>query len=213
MINQRNDLWLNFLVYLILVFFIGNTNAQSVLKISNNVFSAGIPSEEFEYYAAPSETGRQRHENWCWAACIQMVLNYHGLNVHQEEIVTRVFGSPKDLPGNPQQVLNALSGWAPNNFGGYSTIYSQYGIYSSADIINNLAAKWPIIVGLRTNPSLQQAHAYVLTAVFYSINQFQEPIIEHVVLRDPFPGNPSRQVVPWHEFKRRFPIFFKVWVQ
>ncbi len=213
MVHQIRNLGIKGIVLLTCMLTIAPLHAQSVLKIGNNLFTAGIPTKEFEHYAAPLESGRQRQENWCWAACIQMVLNYHGLKIDQEQIVTRIFGSPIDLPGNPEHVLSALSGWAPNQFGGYSTIHSDYGVYSPLDIINNLAAKWPIIVGLRNRTSLQQAHAYVLTAVYYTVNQYQEPIIEHVVLRDPFPGNPSRQVISWIEFKQRYPIYFKVWVQ
>lgn len=34
---------------------------------------------------------QQRVEEWCWAACIQMVLNRLGLNIQQCDIVNKVF--------------------------------------------------------------------------------------------------------------------------
>jgi len=52
---------------------------------------------------------------WYWAASIQMVLNYHGLYVTQEQIVQRVFGLPLDTPAYLQHILYALTGWAPGH--------------------------------------------------------------------------------------------------
>ncbi|MEM6763347.1 MAG: papain-like cysteine protease family protein [Bacteroidota bacterium] len=176
------------------------------------MFGAGIPTEEFEFLAAPSQSGRQRQENWCWAACIQMVLTYHGLKVSQEEVVRRIYGSLVDRPGNPDQVLSALSGSAVNTRGGYSRIYADYGMISDVEIINNLAAKMPIMVGLQ-NPDQESAHAYVLTAAYYHLNVHERPVIDKIVLRDPYPTRPSRQVITWSNFLSHKPIFFKVWVQ
>ncbi|MEM8899474.1 MAG: papain-like cysteine protease family protein [Bacteroidota bacterium] len=205
--------FLRYTLCLIFTFiFLSEGYAQSIRQYQKNFFGAGIPTEEFEFLAAPSQSGRQRQENWCWAACIQMVLNYHGLKVSQEEVVRRIYGSLVDRPGNPDQVLSALSGSAVNTRGGYSRIYADYGFISDYEIINNLAAKMPIMVGLQ-NPDQESAHAYVLTAAYYHLNVHDRPVIDKVVLRDPYPTRPSRQVITWSNFVSHKPIFFKVWVQ
>jgi hypothetical protein len=42
--------------------------------------------EEVVAKSRPATDGRQRRENWCWAACSQMVMNYHGLEQTQEDL-------------------------------------------------------------------------------------------------------------------------------
>ncbi|WGF93340.1 hypothetical protein [Aequorivita marisscotiae] len=59
------------------IFQIGDTNN----------YAAAVKSDRFNYHVA-----RQESQNWCWAACIQMVLDYQGLEVGQCEIVNNAFG-------------------------------------------------------------------------------------------------------------------------
>src|ERR1041384_2557076 len=85
----------------------------SIQPIAPGIWAAGIPSNEFEYFAAPQTNGHQHQSNWCWAACVQMVLNYRGVAVTQEQVVQRIFGGAEpNIPGQPDQILTALSGWA-----------------------------------------------------------------------------------------------------
>ena len=191
------------LLFLTIILGVQANSQRAIEQLGPNYFVAGPQSSEIQYIAST-----QRCENWCWATCIQMVLNYHGLYVQQEQIVQKVYGLP--LPcntGNAQHIMNALSGWAPDTRGGFSQIYSQYGVYSGSDIVDQLSRKWPIIVGLR-----QEGHAYVLTAIYYSVDQLNNPIIDKVVLRDPWPSNPSRIEMSWNTFLAKQPEFFKVWV-
>ena len=46
----------------------------------------------------------------------------------------------------------------------------------------------------------------------YSVDNWNNPIIDKVVLRDPWPNNPSRVEMRWNTFLSRNPEFFKVWV-
>lgn len=194
-----------FSIVLVLLSF--QVKAQSIQQLGPNYFVAGVASDEFEFFAVD----RQRSQNWCWAASSQMVLNYHGLYVSQEQIVARVFGSLVDRPANNQEIMSGLSGWAPNVAGGVSNIYCEFGVSSANEITQNLAYKWPLIVGLR-NPQGGIGHAYVLTAIYYNIDQFNNTIPEKVVLRDPWPDNPSRQEMSWQEFMNRQMGIIKVWV-
>ncbi|MFT5782328.1 MAG: hypothetical protein ACI9EB_001715 [Pseudomonas sp.] len=182
-----------------------------VRQLGQNYFVAGVPSEEFDFFAAPQQNGRQRQSNWCWAATTQMVLNYHGLYVTQEDIVSRIFGGLIDSPGQPEQILIALSGWAPDARGRFSQIYASPYILQGSEIVNDLTNKWPLIVGLK-QPS-QIGHAYVLTAVYFSADQYNQPIFDRVVLRDPWPNNPSRLEMSWNEFQSRVLFAARVHVQ
>lgn len=202
----------NYIVILIFVSILSsNANAQSIQQLGPNYFVAGIPTNEFDAWAAERVTGNQRQANWCWAACAQMVLNYHGLYVTQEQIVTKIYGGLVDRPADEYQIKRALSGWAPNVQGRMSYIYCQSGFSNVNEITQSLAYKWPLIVGLR-NPNGGVGHAYVLTAIYYSTDQFNNTIPDKVVLRDPMPGTDGRIEVSWNQFANRLMMAMKVWV-
>jgi hypothetical protein len=152
-------------------------------RIGANFFPVGVPSTDFEYYAAPQFQGRQRQLMWCWAACIQMVLNYHGLFVTQEQIVQRVFGHQVDSPAYLNQMLYALSGWAPDTRGRFSTIHASLLGVTLAQIFADLSNNWPLTVGFRGLPI---RHACVLTAVTY-MHLFRPgfPFLSKAIYRDP----------------------------
>jgi hypothetical protein len=140
-----------------------------------------------------------------------MVLNYYGLTVSQEQIVQRIYGRLICAPGTDAQILQALSGWAPNSVGGVSLIYSQAGIGNVINLVQNLANYRPLIVAIN-NPNLS-GHAMVLTAIRYSVDPFNNPVPTSVVLRDPWPDNPSRQEWSWNVFNLRIRNVFRVWIQ
>ena len=179
-----------------------------VQQIGPNYFVAGVPGAEFRHFAA-----RQRSQNWCWAATIQMVLNYHGLYVTQEQVVARVFGRLIDRPGRPEDILSALSGWAPDVRGRYSSIQASPFVFRGSEVVRDLMTRWPLIVGLRPPPNAPRGtpgHAFVLTAAYYSVDRFNEPVFLGVVLRDPWPGSPSRQEMTWLEFESRLMFVARV---
>lgn len=152
-------------------------------------------------------------QNWCWAACIQMVLNYHGLYVDQGQIVDRIFGVRVDRPATGEQILAALTGWAPDSRGRRSAIYANAQDLSPASVVDDLDKKWPLIVGLAGPRGAASGHAYVMTAAYFSRDQWGQPIIHRVVLRDPMPGFPSRIELDADEFGQRLQFATRVYVQ
>ena len=176
-------------------------------------YVAGVPTEEFVHFAAPEGAGRQKMENWCWAACIQMVLNYHGLYVDQKDVVARVFGGAVDRPANGGQIMQALTGWAPDTRGRRSRIYADNYHLDPVTVINDLDRKWPLIVGLAGARGAATGHAYVMTAAYFSKGPNGVPIIHRVVLRDPFPGYPSRIELDAGEFGQRLQFATRVYVE
>jgi hypothetical protein len=177
------------------------TQQPSIQQVAPGVFAAGIPTNEFEFFAAPSTEGHQRQSNWCWAACVQMVLNYRGIPVTQEQVVQRVFGGAvPNLPGQPYQILQALSGWAFTRNGQRVMISSSPVVFNGSDIVRDLAERWPIIAGVRMPGNT--GHAFVLTAVTYQVDMYNRPIFLTAVLRDPWPASQSRIEVPWVDFQQ-----------
>lgn len=181
--------------------------AGEVVQTRPGLFVAGVPSDQFDFFAAPEQDGRQKQQNWCWAACVQMTLNYHGLLVRQEDVVQRIFGAQVDQPGTPPMILAALSGWAPDQRGRHSAIHASPYVMRGSDIVRDLGNRWPLIVGLKGDPV---GHAYVLTAVVYTVDRYNEPIFQSVVLRDPWPDSPSRKEMTWEEFQRNLMFMARV---
>ena len=178
-------------------------------QIGNGIYMAGIPTDQLQYFSAPEGYGRQRSANWCWAACIQMVLNFHGLPVTQEEIVQKVYGQLIDQPANPEQIIYALNGWGVDIAGRPSVVQAVPYNIDGPSIVRDLAYRWPLIVGLRGEPV---GHAYVMTAVTYGVDQMNNPLFRSVVLRDPWPGNESRIEISWPEFLERAMFMTRVYV-
>ncbi len=190
-----------------------SAQADTVPFGSSGMFIAGVKSDEFSEFAAPESAGKQRMGNWCWAACIQMVLNYHGLYVDQQDIVSRVFGAGVDRPASGEQILAALTGWAPDSRGRRSAIYADNYNLDPATVINDLDRKWPLIIGLSGARGAATGHAYVLTAAYFSKGPNGVPIIHRVVLRDPYPGYPSRVELDAGEFGQRLEFATRVYVE
>lgn len=201
------------LIIALLFIFPGAAAADTMPLGDTGYFVAGVPSKEFVHFAAPEGAGKQRMQNWCWAACIQMVLNYHGLYVDQQDIVNRVFGATVDRPANGEQLLAALTGWAPDTRGRRSAIYADAYNLDPATVINDLDKKWPLIVGLEGARGVATGHAYVMTAAYFSRDQMGNPTIHRVVLRDPFPGYESRVEMDAAEFGQRLQFATRVYVE
>jgi hypothetical protein len=182
------------------------------LQEEDGSYTSGIPTQDFVYRAAPETAGRQQALNWCWAACIQMVLNFHGIAVTQEEIVARVYGDAVDRPAGPAEILYALSGWAYDSNGQVVIIQADPYNISWQTAIADLDKRRPLIVGLGSDIPGQPGHAYVLTAINYYADQYGNIYPRAVILRDPMPGRQSRTGMHAEEFEARLQFACRVYV-
>jgi hypothetical protein len=171
-----------------------------IRQIGPNLWEAGPSSIIVERLGAPSTSGRQQMQNWCWAASVQMTLNMAGIRVTQNQVVERIYGGDLDRGGTAQDIMNALSGWAPTVNGKMAELHPAP-LTNDAEMLDDLSLGWPLIVGLK-NPD-GSGHAEVITAVTYAVRPDNTPIFRSVVLRDPWPLNPSREEISWAEFSAR----------
>lgn len=190
---------------LLTVFFLGlqfslvskipaqNRKGQIFYSKDDGLYWAAIETSYFKEYVAS-----QRNNNWCWAACTQMVLNYQGVNVTQEQIVERVFGVQVDRPGTAQNIVEGARGWYVD---GHTIGAKSDNSFIPQKLIDDLVNKYPLVVGL-SMPGQNVGHAYVLTGISFQKN-VESIYPQSVILRDPWPDNPSRLVLSWSEFKRR----------
>lgn len=182
--------------FLFLCLLVGVTRADRQ-AIDNSTVLVGVPTDTYLKWADPEVRGRQEHSQWGWAACLQQILNYHGVKVTQEGLVTRVLGEAKDEPVTMQAVEKAIPGV-------YAGVEGQVEVKLSTDIttqtlLSDLERNWPVLVGVK-DPRTEHARALVLVAAYY---QGDGPAAEitRVVLRDPDPQNPSRLEMSGRDFR------------
>jgi ABC-type bacteriocin/lantibiotic exporter with double-glycine peptidase domain len=154
----------------------------------------------------------QEKSNWCWAACIQMVLNNSGIPVSQSQIVQYVYGDLRNRDADQQQMANSLRGWGIDYSGRRRLIYCQEGISGAPEIIQTLSQGWPLIVGIR-NRSGSGNHAIVVSAVDYYFDVYNnQPAIAAVYIQDPLYGDSYRATL--QEFLNVSDgMCLKVWAQ
>ena len=147
----------------------------------------GIPREQFNYASSS-----QRNSQWCWAASLQMIFNYYGVQISQEQIVARTYGTDAagQLPnwsGSFQAITANLNNW---NVDANGTPYSvQAAVYTGAPtpayLLQELADQRPVLIGYQTGAG--SGHAVVITACSYT-QSANGPIIQSIVVRDPWPS-------------------------
>jgi len=153
----------------------------------------GIPSRGIE-----GVVSSQRTPVWCWAACIQMVLNYHGVAISQEDVARRTFGSdwhgnPPAIGGSAKIISKNLNNWGVDRLGRQYVVRSSVfrGSPDARTIIRHLSQQKPII--LAYGPNADSGHIVVVTAVSYVLDQHGRPHITSIIVRDPFPDYWNRQ--------------------
>src|SRR5690606_13771337 len=140
-----------------LISSISLVNAQQLLRV-------GVQSHFFHRFAI-----NQYNSNWCWAASLQMIFNYYGINITQQQIVARTYGvSPTgelpDWAGSVQAITANLNNWSIDASGRRYTVNAlhQPGAPNSTFLINELSYARPVLVGYHTGGNT--GHAVVITA-------------------------------------------------
>lgn len=186
--------------------------AQKLGAIRDKYVYVGIPQSQFAEIAS---FGKQRSMNWCWAACIQMIMNYHAIPVTQEQVVRRTLGKLVDVPANPNMMFKALNGWEVDVFGDKVQVSSNTYSTSAKEITAFVSTKKPLIVGLREDGS-SIGHAYVLIGIFYDTFKNDQGGITYVphsvMLVNPWPSSSTMKDMSWDDFVERLVVSFKVWV-
>lgn len=165
----------------------------SVVRIDGSISVARV-SDYMEYCFH-----RQYKDNWCWAACVQMVLDYYGLDVSQASIVEQAYGDDYDFTANKNDIINALNGWRVNGY----IVRASYERYKNAKtLIDAVASGKPLIIGLNESYT-STGHAYVLTHVFFTndYNGNMTPI--RVVVLNPANRGDLEESLEWSEFYKR----------
>ncbi len=186
--RQRPAFFAALLLFSAIFFLPAPPSSAAMTQVGPALYNAGV-------YTVNFSSAKQKGSFWCWAACIEMVLKYHGMSVSQEAMVEKIHGSLVDKAGQPMEILQALTGTGPNASGGTSRVYAEgyTGLYPY--FVQDLINGYPLIVGLNYGTDI--GHAVVLTAVSFSMDASGRYYPHAVVIRDPWPGNIDRQEIPF----------------
>lgn len=185
-----------FILFAFMFLFFTVTYAQrrgSVVRIDGSI-SVACVNDYMEYCHH-----HQYKDNWCWAACVQMVLDYYGIDVTQPRIVERAYGDDYDFTANKNDIIGALNGW---RVGGY-TVCASYERYKNAKtLIDAIASGRPLIIGLNENYT-STGHAYVLTHIFFTNDYNGNMTPTRVVVLNPYNSEDMEEGLDWSEFYKR----------
>lgn len=149
---------------------------------------AGISSE----LANSTISKKQNKDQWCWAACIQMVFSYYGLNVSQETIVREAWGEAINLPAQPYDILESLNReWVDDNDQTFTVTGDSF-TANHVTAAQDLSDDMPLIIGT-------MGHAMVLTSLRYYRNNWGGGSVIASVVRDPWP-NRGRRILSANEW-------------
>ena len=137
------------------------------------------------------DTASQLQSQWCWAACITMVLNYYDIPCTQEEVVMRTYGTTVNYPArNLYQIADYLNGWGMDSHGREVVVEAETYQYAPFEgIINELGAGRPFIIGVGNGYS---GHVVVCYGVDW-ISTYEGPYVTNFYVYDPWPDNGHSQ--------------------
>ena len=128
-----------------------------IVAIDNSVFVAMVDTSIEDCICI------QEKENWCWAACVQMILRYNGQYVSQSDIAARVFGDIINRTASGNQSESAFDGWRGYSVHSYQSKKSRY-------FIEEISSGHPLIIGIGE-------HAYLLTHIYESSRSGNESFL------------------------------------
>ncbi len=157
--------------------------------------SPGVEICNVGIHSSHWQRAQQSSRNWCWAACISGIFNFHGYRVAQERIVADVYGGAVDLPAYGPQIAEATTGqWMTDD--GKKRFYATCEVLTDAQFyFNRPDASQQTAWALRNNSPLiigTGNHAMVLTAMTYNHDQFGNFRLLNLTVRDPLPGKGRR---------------------
>jgi Papain-like cysteine protease AvrRpt2 len=149
--------------------------------------TVGIPTAQFNFVSAT-----QLHADWCWAASVQMVLNWYNIPVQQSDVVKRIYGRLVDAAASEDEIAVALSGTAYDRRNHMVHLVSAWwrGVPSAGLMVTELGEKHPLLVTFHSTRTM--LHAVVLTSAEY-FTDAQGIHLTALTFRDPNPTFQERR--------------------
>jgi hypothetical protein len=148
--------------------------------------TVGIPTAQFNFVSAA-----QLQTEWCWAASIQMILNWYNIPIKQSDVVTRIYGKTVDSAASENAIRVALSGTAYDRKGRKVSLHTErkHGVPPTQLLIDQLSSRRPMLVTFHSTPTM--LHAVVLTSAEY-VKDDKGIRLTALTVRDPNPAFKGR---------------------
>ncbi len=147
------------------------------------------------YYSA----ALQQKSEWCWAACIQMILKYYKVDITQQDIVARTWGvgpngQLQNRAGEISQITDNLNKWSVDDCGTRYHVVSQQGIGNpSADtLLTELNKGKPVLLAIQL-PGATLGHCVVAAGAKYVVRPDGTKNVISIIIFDPSPSRHNIQ--------------------
>ncbi len=162
--------------------------ALSSWAFGQKTTSVGIPTADFNFASAA-----QLKTEWCWAASVQMILNWYHVPVSQTDVVGRIYGRPIDAAASEDAITLALSGTAYDRSHKKVLLHAKRirGVPPTDLLVNELSEEHPVLLTFRSTRTM--LHAVVLTSAEYERNKDGRIHVTSLTFRDPNPSIKGRK--------------------
>ena len=152
----------------------------------------------------PYTFGKQRESQWCWATCLQMALNFYGVNETQESIVEKVYGTLINLGGSRTDIDIGVSG--------SQLTLSQHSAFmvrtldlefKERNIIDSLRNAHPIVLGMKNENPDVTGHDYLIVGANMRYRSDAELEILSLKVINPSRNAKSIEFIPWADATAR----------
>lgn len=133
-----------------------------------SAFSGGATAEPIGIAGFSNVAKKQLTPVWCWAAVLQMLLNYRGIQWTQTDIVNAIKGNVSIATASDLEISLFLNSWGFNYNGRPWQSRASFSVGSPSPelTVKEFRAKRPIILKFRISPQLDHVViAYVANVV------------------------------------------------
>lgn len=166
-----------------------------------NQYFIGVQPNKIKYFYA-----EQENDYLCWAASVQMVLKYYGMDISQKKLVELISKGKQCYPNCPENfssVVEVLDNYIYNN-SFLLKLNAIYGLPNVNSLISDLENEHPVIIGIIEDESTKIGHAVVLTNLEYVIGFNGLPYISKLYVLDPWSSQENRNNNGIKEYKGEY---------
>ena len=157
--------------------------------------SESVELDDIEYFLESAE--KQKKGVWCWAACLQSILRFKGINISQEQIVFNIHKSVSgslDEGGDLYDMLKTIEDlWYHGEDLFLTDVYRSFNGDPITFIVNNLEENQPVLCGFFDGSSSKYGHVGVITGIDFVVNGEFAQII-NLTIWDPLIGTSLKKL-------------------
>ena len=174
--------------------------------------SAQVPSSQVQVVQVsnfPQSAATQQMSQWCWAAALESVFSYYGVQRSQSDIVVATYGTLQNFPAmSPFQLYGILNSASFSSTGQLSVTVGNFGRGAPMPtfLLSELQSGHPVVSWYLNGGG--SGHAVVIFGAAF-IPTAAGPLVTQIQFWDPWPGN-GVQVVPAVQLASAMAYYFVI---